>query len=116
MKRVFVSKIGTFLLVPLVVLLGILIIAFIQEDALPGLIPMILVILFILNMFLNTRYILDQDKLDIRCGFLYHKVIDVCQIRKISETNTLISSPALCLDRLELHLDKATSVIISPKN
>lgn len=116
MKKVFVSKIGTFILVPLAILLGILMLAFIQEGALAGLIPLILVILFILNMFLNTRYILDQGMLDIRCGFLYRKVIDVARIRKISETNTLMSSPALSLDRLELHLDKASSVVISPKN
>lgn len=116
MKKVFVSKIGTFILVPLAILLGILMLAFIQEGALLGLIPLILVILFILNMFLNTRYTLDQGMLDIRCGFLYHKVIAVSEIRKISETNTLMSSPALSLDRLELHLDKASSVVISPKN
>lgn len=116
MKKVFVSKIGTFILVPLAILLGILVIAFIQEGALLGLIPLILVILFILNMFLNTRYTLDQGMLDIRCGFLYRKVIDVARIRKISETNTLMSSPALSLDRLELHLYKASSVVISPKN
>lgn len=81
-----------------------------------GLITVFLLALFIVHMFLTTYYVIADGKLVIRCGFLYHKTIDIETIRKISETNLALSSPATSLDRMELLYNKFDSVMISPKD
>jgi hypothetical protein len=53
--------------------------------------------------------------LAIKCGFLFNKTINIQTIKKITETNNPISSPATSLDRLEIVYGKFDSVIISPK-
>lgn len=54
--------------------------------------------------------------LKVRSGFLYRKDIPIDSIRKIVETNNMISSPAVSLDRLEIFYNKFDSVLISPKD
>lgn len=66
-------------------------------------------------MFLTTNYTIESDKLTIKCGLLYDKTIDIKTIKKITETNNPLSSPATSLDRLEINYGKFDSVIISPK-
>jgi hypothetical protein len=66
-------------------------------------------------MFLTTNYTIDSNKLTIKCGFLYNKTIDIKTIKKITETNNPLSSPAASLDRLEIAYGKNDSILISPK-
>ncbi|OYX27135.1 MAG: hypothetical protein B7Z06_04650 [Flavobacteriales bacterium 32-35-8] len=72
--------------------------------------------LFILNIFLRTNYVIDADVLKIKCGLLYNKRINIHEIKKISKTNSLISSPAPSFDRIEIAYGKFDSIIISPKD
>ncbi|WP_100612921.1 PH domain-containing protein [Confluentibacter lentus] len=72
--------------------------------------------LFILNIFLRTEYVIDNDVLKIKCGFLYRKSINIHEIKKISKTNSLISSPAPSFDRIEIAYGKFDILIISPKD
>ncbi|WP_100615365.1 PH domain-containing protein [Confluentibacter citreus] len=72
--------------------------------------------LFILNIFLGTEYWIDNDVLKIKCGFLYTKSISIHEIKTISKTNSLISSPAPSLDRIEITYAKFDDIIISPKD
>lgn len=72
-------------------------------------------ILFIVDMFTKTYYVLTERELIIKCGFAFKKVLQINDIRKISETSDLISSPALSIDRLEIFFNKFDSVLISPK-
>lgn len=51
----------------------------------------------------------------IRCGFLFNKYIDIKTIKKITETNNPLSSPATSLDRLEITYGKFDSILILPK-
>ena len=67
------------------------------------------------HLFLSTNYTIEGHQLTVRCGFLYHSTIDIQTITKISETNNLISSPAISLDRLEIRFGSHNSVIISPR-
>lgn len=77
---------------------------------------LVLIIIFIGHIFLNTFYSIEGKKLRIKCGFLIDYIVDVQQIKRISETGSLMSSPALSLDRLEILYNKFDTAIISPKD
>ncbi len=70
----------------------------------------------ILHMFLRTIYTIANDKLKIRSGFFSYKPIEISEIRKITKTNNIISSPAASFDRIEIQYGKFKSIIISPKD
>ncbi len=72
--------------------------------------------LFILIMFLNTDYLIENNELKIKCGFLFHKKINIMEIKSIKKTNSLISSPAPSFDRIEITYGTSDTIIISPKD
>jgi hypothetical protein len=71
---------------------------------------------FIADMYLRTRYQVDDNKLNIQCGFRYKRTIDIGTIKKISETNDPTNSPALSTDRIEIIYNQSDRVLISPAN
>ncbi|WP_431244615.1 PH domain-containing protein [Flavobacterium sp. P21] len=73
-------------------------------------------IVFIVHMFLTTFYTIVGQKLKIKSGFLINSTIDIQKIKRISETNSLLSAPALSIDRLEILYNKSDSIVISPKD
>jgi hypothetical protein len=85
------------------------------EHAWLGLAVNIVVVGFIIHIFLNTYYIINGNDLIIKCGFLINRTIKIDQIKKIEETNNVLSSPAASLDRIAIDYDKFDSVMISPK-
>jgi len=116
MKKIYKSKIGLELAIPLVLVFGtVLTLTISQEPSWIGIVIFLPVILFVVHMFMTTEYTIDNDKLTVKCGFLYNKTIDIKSIRKITETNNPLSSPATSLDRLEINYGKFDSVLISPK-
>lgn len=116
MKKTYKSKIGLELAIPLVLVFGtVLTLTISQEPSWIGIVIFLPVILFVVHMFMTTEYTIDNDKLTVKCGFLYNKTIDIKSIRKITETNNPLSSPATSLDRLEINYRKFDSVLISPK-
>lgn len=116
MKKIYKSKIGLELVIPLILAFGtVLTLTISQEPSWMGIVILLPVILFVVHMFITTEYTIDGDKLTIKCGFLYNKTIDINTIKKIKETNNPLSSPATSLDRLEINYGKFDSVIISPK-
>ena len=62
--------------------------------------------LFILYLAHSIKYTISKDRLVIKCGFLYHKNLEVSRIKSIAETSNLISSPAASLDRIEIKLKR----------
>ena len=116
MKKIFKSKIGLELVIPLVLVFGtVLAVTISQEPSWIGIVILLSVILFVIYMFMTTEYKIENDELTIKCGFLYNKIIDIKTIKKIKETNNPLSSPATSLDRLEINYGKFDSIIISPK-
>jgi hypothetical protein len=71
---------------------------------------------FILYMFLNTEYRIENNFLKIKCGFLFNKKIDINKIKRIRKTSSLLSSPAPSFDRIEITYGKFDEIIISPKD
>ncbi len=116
MKKIFKSKIGLELVIPLVLVFGtVLAVTISQEPSWIGIVILLPVLLFVVHIFMTTEYKIENDKLIIKCGFLYNKIIDIKTIKKIKETSNPLSSPATSLDRLEINYGKFDSIIISPK-
>lgn len=117
MKKIYNSKIGLELVIPLVVIFGtVLTLTVMEKTSLLGIAILLPVILFVVHIFLTTNYTIESDELIIKCGFLSNKTIDIKTIKKITETNNPISSPATSLDRLEINYGKFDTIIISPKH
>lgn len=114
MKK-YKSKIDLWLIIILTLVFGgIVIISIIKKDWI-GFIIAIIPTIFIWDMFKSTFYIITEEELIIRCGIFYKLVIKITDIRKISESNDLISSPALSIDRLEILYNRFDTILISPK-
>jgi hypothetical protein len=114
--KVYKSKIGIEFVIPISVLLSWIIYTSVIEKKWIGLFIIILTSIFICYTFLSIKYTIEKENLNIKCGFFVSKNIDIKTIRKISETNNLLSSPAGSIDRLEIIYTKFDSILISPKD
>lgn len=115
MEKTFKSKIGLELVIPLSVLLGaILFMTVSEKPSWLGLAILLPTLFFIVHLFMTTHYKIDGDNLTIKSGFFYTKTLSIHTIKKISETNSILSSPATSIDRIEITFGKFDSVLISP--
>ena len=113
----FNSKIGLEIAIPLfVILIGVTSLMFIDTISWLGVMIMLGLIVFVVHLFSTTYYLIKEDKLGIKCGFVFNKVIEIQSITKISESYNAMSSPATSLDRLEIKFNQNDMVLISPKN
>jgi hypothetical protein len=116
MKQTFRSAISLGLIVPVgMILAGILVLMFIQ-GAWQGVLIIAIVVVFIGHMFATTYYVIDGNKLIVKSGIIINIQIDIDKITKIVPTTSILSAPALSLDRLEIFYNKFDSVVISPGN
>jgi hypothetical protein len=114
MDKVYKSKIGLELVIPIAVLIGGPFLWMLFLHAWAGVIVISLTAVFILHMFATTYYTISGDTLDVKSGFIIHTTIDINTITKITATRNMLSAPALSLDRLEIFYNKYDSVLISP--
>ena len=75
-----------------------------------------IVFIFIAHLFLKTQYSIENNKLKIKCGLFSYKPIEIDEIKEISKTKSILSSPAPSFDRIEIKYGKFNEVIISPKD
>lgn len=75
-----------------------------------------LVALLVGHLFFTTCYMVEKNTLTVKSSVLINIKIDIATIRKITETNNPLSSPALSLDRLWIDYGKNGAVMISPKD
>ena len=76
-----------------------------------------LILCYLLYLNLCTRYsFVDGRYLEIRCGFLFNKRIEISEIVQVRATRSWLASPAPALDRLELKMSSGGRVMISPKD
>jgi hypothetical protein len=82
------------------------------------LISLFLIIIFglITHMFLKTEYTIEENKLKIKCGFFTYKPIEINEIKEITKSSNIISSPAPSFDRIEIKYGEFEKMIISPKD
>lgn len=117
-NRVFKSKIskGLLLLIIIAILIAPAIMLYHRTHVWEAIILLLLTAIICLPALFNTYYAIEKNVLKIRSGLLYKKDISIDNIRKIVETNNMISSPAASLDRLEIFYNNFDSVLISPKD
>ncbi len=116
MSVTYRSKIGLELAIPLsLVFIGVLIINLL--DGKNWIIFAIIGILsaFITHLFMMTAYSIHDQRLLIKAGFVFKKTLDISSITLIRESRNLLSSPAASLDRLEIHYDEGSLIVVSPK-
>ena len=70
----------------------------------------------ILHLFFNTTYKIEKEKLHIKCGFFKYKPVTIKEMKKVSKSSNIISSPADSFDRIEITYGKFEELIISPKH
>jgi hypothetical protein len=77
---------------------------------------LILIFGLITHMFFNTVYTIEENKINIKCGFFTYKPVVISDIKEITKSSNIISSPAASFDRIEIKYGKFEELIISPKN
>jgi len=118
---IYYSKVSyTLLIIVLIIFFGPLVPNYISNGFNNNmcLMTLVLIILFglILHMFFNTNYKIQNEKLFIKCGFFKYRPINIEDIKKVSKSSNIISSPAASFDRIEIKYGKFDEIIISPKN
>ncbi|HCQ13049.1 PH domain-containing protein [Flavobacterium sp.] len=73
------------------------------------------VIGFILILSKTTQYIINENQLLVKSTWIVNERIDISKITKIEKSNSILSSPALSLDRLLVRYNKYDEILISPK-
>ena len=68
----------------------------------------------LLLIFFNIKYSLSEDRLFVKNGFSTQS-IPLKDITHITPTNSMLSAPALSLDRIEIRYEGG-SIVISPKD
>jgi len=117
---IYYSKVSyTLLIVVFIVFFGPLIPNYINDgfNSTMFLMTLALIILFglIVHMFFNTTYKIEKEKLHIKCGFFKYRPVNIKEMKKVSTSSNVISSPAASFDRIEITYGKFEELIISPK-
>jgi hypothetical protein len=73
------------------------------------------VVFFIWFISKTTSYIIKEDELQVKSMFIVNQKIAISKIRKIEKSNSILSSPALSLDRIVIRFNKYDDIYISPK-
>ena len=80
-----------------------------------GLLGLAGVVGFILILSKTTQYIINENQLIVKSTWIVNQRIDISKITKIEKSNSILSSPALSLDRLLVRYNKYDEILISPK-
>lgn len=111
----FKSKIDLWFILFLTVIFGLILISLAYDKKWIGFSFVLFVIVFIGYLFLTTSYTIEDKKVFIKCGFLFDRSIEIQNIKKISESFNIMSSPAFSFNRLEILYNEYDTVLISPK-
>ena len=87
-----------------------------NSKTITSLVFLFVLLVFILHLFFKTEYTIENGKLKIKCGLISYMPIEISQIKRISKTRSLISSPAPSFDRIKIEYGKFDEIIISPKD
>ncbi|QBZ97598.1 PH domain-containing protein [Flavobacterium sangjuense] len=112
--KIYKSKIDWWLGLPLLYPIFLSVTSMIEGEWI-GYPVFIFFLLFIVFISKSTRYIIAENQLIVKSMFVVNDRIDISKIRKIEKTNSILSSPALSLDRIAIKFNKFDEVYISPK-
>ncbi len=80
-----------------------------------GVIVFLGLISLIITISISTKYMIEDNFLIVKSMFVVYKKIDIHSVKKIEKTNSILSAPALSLDRIRIQYNKFDEVLISPK-
>ena len=112
--KVFTSKIDWWFGLVLLYPIFRSIVGIIEGDWL-GYLGIVLIAAIIIFFSKTTQYIINDTQLIIKCMFIVNEKIDIEKIKKIEKTSSILSSPALSLDRIAIKYNKFDEIYISPK-
>ena len=112
--KIFKSKIDWWLGLILVYPIFLSITALLEGEWI-GLLGLTGVVGFILILSKTTQYNINENQLVVKSTWIVNERIDISKITKIEKSNSILSSPALSLDRLLVRYNKYDEVLISPK-
>ncbi|MGV3589924.1 MAG: PH domain-containing protein [Adhaeribacter sp.] len=115
-NRIYYSKISWGLLIFILVAFAAPLVMLLVQGQWVGLAIVLVTGLLPLSIYRNTSYEIRDNQLLITCGFLYNQKIAISRIRSIRNSNNLLSSPALSLDRQEIKFNTYDEVLISLKD
>jgi hypothetical protein len=113
--KTYKSKIDWWLGVPLLYPIFKSVISMIEGEWI-GYLGMAIIVLIVLFVSKTTRYIINGNQLIIKSMWIVNDTIEISKIRKTEKTNSILSSPALSLDRIAIRYNKFDEVYISPKD
>lgn len=116
-KTVYKSRIGK----ELIILFILLLLLFTGISLFEGDWQLLVIMTSVCTLFIlplkNTSYTVEGMQLKIRVGYLYKQDVDIGSIRKITESDSWVSSPAPDIkNRLDLQCGKAGSITVSPSD
>ncbi len=112
--KIYKSKIDWWLGLPLVYPIFRSLQAILEGDWL-GYFGVLIIVALLLFVSKTTRYVISENQLTVKCMWIVNDRIDIDKIRKIEKTNSILSSPALSLDRIAVKFNKYDEIYISPK-
>lgn len=112
-EKRYYSGVNIVLLIILIVAMGEATFTTIRSGETGAIVVNGIAIAFIVWLYFSTYYVIKKEQLIIRCTFLKY-TIDVERIKEIVPTRTLLSAPALSLNRLMIKTETGPYVI-SPK-
>jgi membrane protein YdbS with pleckstrin-like domain len=85
-------------------------------DVLMAFVLLMPVLLFYVYLARTTYYLIDDNTLTVRAGFIVNTRIPVNTITEIKPSNNPLSAPAMSLDRLEIRYGSKDLIVVSPKD
>lgn len=80
-----------------------------------GYVVLLAIVLLVFFISKTTRYIINENQLIVKSFWIVNEKIDISKIRKIEKSNSILSSPALSLDRIVVRFNKYDEIYLSPK-
>ncbi len=115
-KYIFKSKVDWWIFLILIFACVLVTSAIFWEFNWVSLILSITVDFFILDILFNTYYTISGSELIVRSSVFIKSSIDIKSIRSIVHTKSILSAPALSLDRICIKYNKYDEIVISPKD
>ena len=103
---------------PITTILCIVLLGATEESKIISLVTAIfclLLCIFIIPLWLGTYYVLGENELIVKCGFLKSRIA-YDSIKNVKETRNPLASMALSLDRIEIIYGVGGYILISPQN
>lgn len=110
----FPSKVDRWMVYLFFIVIGMQVLLMLYFRQWPGIVAMAIVAFWVFDLYKNTYYRIEGEVLHIKSSFIVNKRIEIKSIKSISPSGSMLSAPALSMDRLEILYNTKEAVLISP--